>query len=118
MEPGVDLDVLVADWTLLDDEWPLVARKRGGSRLVFALLLKSYGRHGRFLSGPETVSAEIVDFVARRVGVSASSLAGPTSALSGEAGRSAARPQTWRCRTWTTNTGRSASSPGRCARLA
>ena len=32
--------------------------------------------HGRFLSGPETVSAEIVDFVARRVGVSASSLAG------------------------------------------
>ena len=64
------------DWTLLDDEWPLVARKRGGSRLVFALLLKSYGRHGRFLSGPETVSAEIVDFVARRVGVSASSLAG------------------------------------------
>ena len=76
MEPGVDLDVLVADWTLLDDEWPLVARKRGGSRLVFALLLKSYGRHGRFLSGPETVSAEIVDFVARRVGVSASSLAG------------------------------------------
>ena len=37
MEPGVDLDVLVADWTLLDDEWPLVARKRGGSRLVFAL---------------------------------------------------------------------------------
>ena len=43
-----------------------------------------------------------------------SSDAGPTSALSGEAGRSAARPQTWRCRTWTTDTGRSASSPGRC----
>ena len=63
-------------WLRIDDEWPLVARKRGGSRLVFALLLKSYGRHGRFLSGPETVSAEIVDFVARRVGVSASSLAG------------------------------------------
>ena len=44
-----DLDELVADWTLVREEVDLVAGKRGSTRLGFALQLKFYGSHGRFL---------------------------------------------------------------------
>ncbi|TDC19328.1 hypothetical protein E1265_24100 [Streptomyces sp. 8K308] len=43
----VGMDELVEHWTVLDDELELVAGKRGGTRLGFALLLKHYTRHGR-----------------------------------------------------------------------
>jgi len=39
---------LIACWTLVEDDWRLVANKRGGSRLAFALLLKFFELEGRF----------------------------------------------------------------------
>ncbi|WBP92110.1 hypothetical protein [Kitasatospora cathayae] len=47
----VGMDELVEHWTVLDDEVDLVAGKRGGTRVGFALLLKFYTRHGRFPRG-------------------------------------------------------------------
>jgi len=49
MDSDLDLDELVADWTLVDDEPFLAAKKQGVGRLAFALQLKVYGRH-RFRS--------------------------------------------------------------------
>lgn len=64
---GVDdagIDGLVSTWTLLEGERALVVSKRAGSRLGFALLLKSFVAHGRFPSGAADFSAEVIEFVA------------------------------------------------------
>lgn len=60
---------MVEHWTVLDDEMELVAGKRGGTRLGFALLLKYYTRHGRFPRGRGDVPDEAVGFVARQMKV-------------------------------------------------
>jgi len=53
----------------LDDERTLVAGKRGATRLGFALLLKSYTRHGRFPATGSDLPGAVVEFVARQVQV-------------------------------------------------
>jgi hypothetical protein len=73
----LELDELVEQWTLLDGERELVAGKRGTTRLVFALMLKFYGRHGRFPDGDGELPREVVEFVefvARQVGVAPADL--------------------------------------------
>src|SRR6266849_4834839 len=70
----VDLGELVEHWTLLEDERPLVAGKRGATRLGFALLLKFYTREGRFPRGRSELPYDAVDFVAKQVQVPASDL--------------------------------------------
>nr|WP_043175317.1 Tn3 family transposase [Streptomyces sp. NRRL B-24484] len=65
------MDELVEYWTVLDDEADLVAGKRGGTRLGFALLLKFYTRHGRFPRGRVDFPDEVVEFVARQMSVPA-----------------------------------------------
>ncbi|MFE2424847.1 Tn3 family transposase [Streptomyces hokutonensis] len=65
------MDELVEHWTVLDDELGLVAGKRGGTRLGFALLLKYYTRHGRFPRGRGDFPDEVVEFVARQMKVPA-----------------------------------------------
>lgn len=72
----VDLDELVADWTLVDDEVVLAGRKQGVGRLAFALQLKAYGHSGRFIADTSELSADVVDYVARQVDVSAELLGG------------------------------------------
>jgi len=72
---SMDLDELVAFWTLLDDEQDLVAGKRGATRLGFALVLKFYVRHGRFPRGRAELPVDAVEFVARQVKVDSSELA-------------------------------------------
>ncbi|MEV7010794.1 DUF4158 domain-containing protein [Streptosporangium sp. NPDC051022] len=67
----VGMDELVEHWTVLDDEADLVAGKRGGTRLGFALLLKFYTRHGRFPRGRVDFPDEVVEFVARQMNVPA-----------------------------------------------
>ncbi|MGK0274744.1 MAG: hypothetical protein ACI9N0_001124 [Ilumatobacter sp.] len=76
MHFDLDLDKLVADWTLVDDELALAAKKQGIGRLAFALQLKVYGRHGRFISGSSELSDDVVDYVARQVYVDPAILAG------------------------------------------
>jgi Domain of unknown function (DUF4158) len=70
----MDLDELADHWTLLTDERELVARKRGPTRLGFALLLKFYARAGRFPCGRAELDDNAVAFVARQVGVPTSDL--------------------------------------------
>ncbi len=69
MARSLDLDELVEHWTLLDDEQALIAGKRGPTRLGFALLLKFYTGAGRFPRGRGELPDEVVEFVARQVGV-------------------------------------------------
>lgn len=70
----VELDELVEHFTLLPDEVALLRNKSGATRLGFALLLKFFGRRGRFPSGRGELPVEVVEFVARQVGVAASEL--------------------------------------------
>lgn len=59
---------LIESWTLDSGEMALVANKAGASRLGFAVLLKFFGHQARFSSADE-VPVEVVDFIARQVGV-------------------------------------------------
>jgi hypothetical protein len=69
------MDELVEHWTVLDDGRELLAGKRGGTRLGFALLLKHYTRCSRFAWVPEEFPAEAVEFVAGQVQVPAEEFA-------------------------------------------
>ena len=101
----LELDELVEHWTLLDGERELVAGKRGTTRLVFALMLKFFGRHGRFPDGDGDLPREVVEFVARQVGVAPADLrryefSGRTveyqaPALTVRVGRRRVHPSTW-----------------------
>jgi hypothetical protein len=73
-QASIDLDELVEHWTVLDDERALIDAKYGATRLGFALLLKSYTRHGRFPAGPADLPDAVVDFVARQLRVDAADL--------------------------------------------
>lgn len=64
MDSHLDLDELVADWTLGGEEPDLVAGKRGPTRLGFAVQLKFYGRHGRFVNDASELSNDVIEFVA------------------------------------------------------
>lgn len=72
--PAVDLDELVEFWTLLDEDRELLVGKRGGSALAFAVLLKHNSRHGCFPRGRADVPGNVVEFLARQVGVEAGPL--------------------------------------------
>lgn len=69
MNRSTDLHELVDYWTLLGEETDLVAGKRGGTRLGFALVLKFYVLNGRFPRGRSDFASDVLDFVARQVGV-------------------------------------------------
>ncbi|MFD4973253.1 DUF4158 domain-containing protein [Streptomyces sp. NPDC058424] len=60
---------------MLDDERELVAGKRSGTRLGFALQLKYYTRYGRFPRGRADFPGEVVEFVARQMKVLAADFA-------------------------------------------
>lgn len=75
-EDVADLDDLVIGWTLVRDDWDLVAGKRGATRLWFALQLKFYGLHGRFAATAADIPSEAVELVAQQVDVAAEALDG------------------------------------------
>jgi hypothetical protein len=63
---------LIEHWTLLPEETNLLAGKHDGpTKLAFALLLKFYGRFGRFPRGRAELRDEVVEFVAAQVKVPA-----------------------------------------------
>jgi len=68
-----EAEELVEFWTLESDELALVVNKSGTTRLGFAVLLKFFSHEARFPRQGE-VPAEVVDFVARQVGVEFSEL--------------------------------------------
>jgi hypothetical protein len=72
----LSLGELIEHWTLLDDEVDLVAVKHADTKLAFALLLKFYGRYGRFPRNRNDLHPDAVDFVARAVRADQESLGG------------------------------------------
>lgn len=72
----LSLGELIEHWTLREDEAGLVAVKHGDSRLGFALLLRFYGRYGRFPRNRGELHPDAVEFVARAVGADPAELAG------------------------------------------
>ncbi|MFF9819482.1 DUF4158 domain-containing protein [Streptomyces sp. NPDC014006] len=55
---------LLANWTLVDGDWDLVANKSGTTRLGFSLLLKSFELEGRFPDVLEEVPRAAVEYLA------------------------------------------------------
>jgi Domain of unknown function (DUF4158) len=64
-----DPDKLVGSWTLVGQDWELIANKTGPTRLGFALLLKFLELEARFPGGPEHISQAAVSYVAGQVSV-------------------------------------------------
>ena len=72
--PPLELGDLVEHWTLVGKERGLVAAKNSDTQLGFALLLKFYGRFGKYPRGRSELHDDAVEFVARQLGVSAGSV--------------------------------------------
>jgi len=72
--PPLELGDLVEHWTLVGKERGLVAAKNSDTQLGFALLLKYYGRFGRFPRGRSELHDDAVEFVALQLGVNAGSV--------------------------------------------
>jgi len=66
---------VVAHWTLVDDDWRLVANKTGPSRLGFALLLKFFELEAHFPRNADDLPPAAVDYVGAQVKVDPSQLA-------------------------------------------
>ncbi|MFE6160590.1 Tn3 family transposase [Streptomyces sp. NPDC056486] len=66
---------LLANWTLVDGDWDLVANKSGATRLGFGLLLKFFELEGRFPDVLEEVPSAAVEYVADLVKVPATDFA-------------------------------------------
>lgn len=69
MNPWDTKDELAQHWTLLADEYLLLAGKAGASRLGFAVLLKAIQYEGRFPKSGDAVAASVVAHLAKQVGV-------------------------------------------------
>ena len=65
----------MANWTLVDGDWDLVANKSGTTRLGFSLLLKFFELEGRFPDVLEEVPSVAVEYVADLVKVPAADFA-------------------------------------------
>jgi Domain of unknown function (DUF4158) len=74
--PPLSLGELVEHWTLVGDEVDLVSAKHLDTRLAFALLLKFYGRYGRFPRSRGEMHPDAVEFVARAVKADPGSVSG------------------------------------------
>lgn len=72
----LSLGELIEHWTLREDEVGLVAVKHGDSKLAFALLLRFYGRYGRFPRSRGELHPDAVEFMARALGADQAELAG------------------------------------------
>jgi Domain of unknown function (DUF4158) len=66
---------LIDCWTLVDDDWGLVANKSGATRLGFAVLLKFFELEGRFPRHAGEVPRPALGYVAAQVKVTAAAFA-------------------------------------------
>ena len=68
-------DVLIECWTLVEDDWELVANKSGPTRLGFAVLLKFFEIEGRFPRHGGEVPRAVVAYLAAQLKVPADAFA-------------------------------------------
>lgn len=76
MRAGWSVENLVESWTLVDDDWLLLANKAGSTRLGFAICLKFFELERRFPKNSAEVSDEVVAFVADQVRVDPDAFSG------------------------------------------
>jgi hypothetical protein len=62
---------LIACWTLVENDWDLIANKAGATRLGFAVMLKFFELEARFPRHAGEVPKVAVDYIAEQVGVDA-----------------------------------------------
>ncbi|MGH3905118.1 MAG: DUF4158 domain-containing protein [Pseudonocardiaceae bacterium] len=67
---------LIACWTLVDEDWGLLANKAGATRLGFGVLLKYFELEARFPRHAGEVPRAAVDYVAHQVKVPPEQFAG------------------------------------------
>jgi TnpA family transposase len=67
---------LIACWTLVDEDWVLLANKAGATRLGFGVLLKFFELEARFPRHASEVPRPAVDYMANQVKVSAEHFTG------------------------------------------
>jgi hypothetical protein len=53
---------LMADWLVLPPEHKLLHRRRGATRLGFALQLKFFQLEGRFAASPSEIRLQVVEY--------------------------------------------------------
>ena len=75
MRRGWEPEDVVACWTLVEDDWALLANKTGPTRLGFALLLKFFELEARFPRHAGELPPAAVDYVAAQVKVGPDQLA-------------------------------------------
>ena len=71
----LDQDELIDRWTLVGEELGLVATKRGAAKLGFAVMLRFYSERGRFPRGRSEIPDNVVEYVARQVGIERTEIA-------------------------------------------
>lgn len=71
---SLNLGDLVEHWTLVGAERDLVVGKHRDTQVGFALMLKFYGRFGRFPRGRAELHPDAVEFVAKQLGADSGSL--------------------------------------------
>lgn len=69
MKNDWELEELIEHFTVIPEEMRLIGNKYGGTRLGFAVSLKFFQYQGRFPKGKQEISAEIIQYVAKQVGV-------------------------------------------------
>ncbi|MBN8190577.1 Tn3 family transposase [Bacillus sp. NTK074B] len=69
-----NLEELIEHFTIIPEESGLIGNKHGGTRLGFAVTLKFFQYKGRFPKGKQEISIDVVQYIAKQVGVSADSL--------------------------------------------
>ncbi len=62
-------EALIESWTLVEDDWNLVANKSGPTRLGFAVLLKFFDLEGRFPRHAGEVPRAAVAYLATQLKV-------------------------------------------------
>jgi hypothetical protein len=69
MKRAWQAEELLAQWTLLPGDWPLVGNKHGPTRLGFAVLLKCFQCEGRCPHHPHEVPPSVVAYLAQQVDI-------------------------------------------------
>lgn len=73
MKQTWELEELIEHFTVIPEEMRLIGNKYGSTRLGFAVSLKFFQYQGRFPKGRQEINQEIIEYVAKQVGVSADS---------------------------------------------
>lgn len=73
MKQNWKLEELIEHFTVISEEMSLIGNKYGSTRLGFAVSLQFFQYQGRFPKGKQEINKQLMDYVAKQVGVSANS---------------------------------------------